>query len=79
VKERLPHGQWEAWRDSELAWSEQTARNFMQVHAAFKTTKFVDLTIDVSALYLIAAPKTPEPVREEVIRCAQLRSQLHSG
>ena len=30
-----------------------------------------DLQIDVSTLYLIAAPKTPKPVRQEIIKRAQ--------
>ena len=35
----------------------------MEVHERFKTAKLADLEIDVSALYLIADPKTPEEVR----------------
>jgi hypothetical protein len=31
-----------------------------------KINKLLNLDLDVSALYLIAAPKTPEPVRQEV-------------
>jgi hypothetical protein len=71
VKARIPHGGWLPWLESEFGWSERTARNFMQVHSAFKSATFADLEIDVSALYLIAAPKTPEPVRQEVIRRAE--------
>jgi hypothetical protein len=37
----------------------------MQVYDAFKNENFAHLSIDASALYLIAAPRTPEPVRQE--------------
>jgi hypothetical protein len=37
----------------------------MAVHEAFKNVKLTNLEIDVSALYLIAAPSTPEPVVKE--------------
>ena len=39
--------------------------------AQFKSANFADLAIDVSALYLIAAPSTPEPVRQEVVNRAK--------
>jgi hypothetical protein len=54
AKARLKHGQWLPWLETEFGWAERTARNFMQVHAAFKSANFADLEIDVSALYLIA-------------------------
>ncbi len=71
VKERLPHGAWESWLHSEFAWTDRTAQRLMQVYEAFKSDNLSDLSIDVSALYLIAAPKTPEPVRQEIIYRAQ--------
>jgi hypothetical protein len=33
----------------------------MHVYEEFKLVNFTDFAIDVSALYLIAAPKTPDP------------------
>ena len=71
VKERLAHGKWLEWLRSEFAWSDFTAKAFMRVYREFKSENFSDLHIDISALYLIAAPKTPEPVRQEVIARAQ--------
>lgn len=68
------HGLWLPWLESEFGWSHDTARNFIQVWDCFKLRNFRDLNIDVSALYLIAAPKTPEPVRQEVIRVVGLRT-----
>ena len=71
VKDRLKHGEFLKWLKAEFAWSEWTARNFMNVHERFKTRNFHDLQIDVSALYLIAAPKTPEPARQELLERAE--------
>jgi len=46
------------------------AERFMKVYEAVKSDTVSDLPIDVSTLYLIAAPKTPEPVRQEIIKRA---------
>jgi Protein of unknown function (DUF3102) len=71
VKGKLEHGAWLPWLKGEFGWGERTARNFMSVHQAFKSANFADLRIDVSALYLIAAPSTPAPVVQEVIKRAR--------
>jgi hypothetical protein len=71
VKERLPHGAWLPWLETEFGWSLQTAHNFMNVYRFCKSQTVRDLPIDVKALYKIAAPSTPEPVREEVVRRAK--------
>jgi hypothetical protein len=71
TKRRLKHGQFLEWLKREFAWSDWTARSLMNVHERFKSENFSDLQIDVSALYLIAAPSTPEPVRLEVVRRAK--------
>ena len=63
VKAQLKHGQFLEWIDREFAWKEWTAQQFMKVYKCSKTVNFTDLEMDVSALYLIAAPSTPEPVR----------------
>jgi Protein of unknown function (DUF3102) len=70
AKARLNHGQWLPWLKTEFGGAERTAQNFMAVYQASKSIDFADLEIEVSALYLIAAPKTPESVRAEVIRRA---------
>lgn len=71
VKEKLDHGQWLPWLKSEFGWSQPTAFRFMQVYEAFKLSNLNNLVIDVSALYLIAAPSTPKPVVKEVIKRAE--------
>lgn len=71
VRDRLLYGQFEAWLTAEFNWSRRTAYNLINVHEAFGRANFAQLTIDVSALYLLAAPSTPEPVRQSVIERAQ--------
>jgi hypothetical protein len=39
----------------------------MNVATEFKSINFIDLEIAPSALYLLAAPSTPEPARQEAI------------
>lgn len=80
VKEQLKHGEFLKWIGSEFGWKERSARSFMMVYAQSKTANFADLQIDVSALYLIAAPSTPEPVRAETIRRAKNGEPItHAG
>lgn len=70
VKAQLGHGNFGSWLDSEFGWSTDTAHNFMRVSDKFG--KFPNLgDIGASALYLLAAPSTPEPVRIEAIQRAQ--------
>jgi hypothetical protein len=71
VKEQLGHGQFLKWIDAEFRWRQRTAENYMAVYARFKSANFADLQIDPSALYLIAAPSTPESVRVEAVRRAE--------
>ena len=59
------------WIANEFAWKKSTAYSFMQVYDNIQLPNFGNLQIDVSALYLIAAPKTPEPVRTEIVRRAE--------
>ena len=54
------------WLKTEFGWPERTARDLMAVCQAIKSGTFHDLQIDVAALYLIPASKTPEPVRSPV-------------
>lgn len=72
VKDQLRNGsalKWRAWLESEFTWTEQTARRFMHVAEKFgghQVTGFAP-----SALYLLAAPSTPETAREEALSRAE--------
>jgi hypothetical protein len=65
VKGRLKHGQFLEWIEREFAWKQAAAYRFMQVYKNVKITNLINLEIGVSALYLIASPSFPEPVRAE--------------
>jgi hypothetical protein len=70
VKGLLNHGQWERWLHDEFQWSATSAKRMMQVAARFKSANLVDLPIDPSALYVLAAPSTPEVVVKEAVEAA---------
>ncbi len=71
VKKRLGHGRFLNWLSAEFNWSIQTAKRFMNVASAFENQQIVDFEVAPSALYLLAAPSTPESVREEALARAQ--------
>jgi Protein of unknown function (DUF3102) len=62
----LKHGEWLSWLEKEFGWTDQTARNFINVYEQSKSKNFLNLDLPVSSLYLLSAPSTPEAVREEV-------------
>ena len=73
VKDRLPHGQWGEWLETEFGLSERMAQNWMNVarRLGTKSAKFSDLP--VSVLYLLASPSTKVEVIEHV------KGQLEEG
>jgi hypothetical protein len=66
VKENhCAHGEWLPWLEAEFGWSESTALRFMRVaEMAAKSVTVTDLDIPIGSLYQLAAPSTPEPVRQ---------------
>src|SRR6185503_9709278 len=60
VKERLGHGHFGEWLGAEFEWTPMTAQRFMQVATQFKNNNLLDLNFAPSALYLLAAPGTPD-------------------
>jgi hypothetical protein len=67
AKRRLGHGRFLCWIAREFGWTERTAERFMSVHAlAGKFDNLSDLEVPISALYLLAAPSTPNKALEEV-------------
>lgn len=69
VKAKLPHGAWLPWLRSEFAWSDDTARNHMNVARAFREIPNGS-EFDARALYLLAASSTPQAARVEAIERA---------
>ena len=72
VRSQLEHGQFEVWLSAEFGWSRRTAYNFINVYEAFSDTKnFAQLDIATSALYKLAAPSTPQSIRNEFLNKAE--------
>jgi hypothetical protein len=73
-QEIVGHGRWAAWLDANFSWSDRTALNFMRVFELSKSEKFSDfgqVDLPVTALYLLAAPSTPETLRTEILERAK--------
>jgi Protein of unknown function (DUF3102) len=81
VKTAIGHGNYLTWLAAEFGWSERQAQRFVSVHESFgKSDNLADLgTVDVSALYLLAAPSTPEPVREAALEKAAAGERVTHG
>lgn len=78
VKARLGHGNFRPWLKMEFDWSQDTAQNFMNVAAKFGNFPNLD-GMAPSALYLLAAPSTPESARiEAVVRAEEGEPITHS-
>ncbi len=72
VRSQLEHGQFEGWLSAEFGWSRRTAYNFINVYEAFSDcANFTQLDIATSALYKLAAPSTPQAVRQEFLSKAE--------
>src|SRR5262249_19849032 len=77
---QMKHGDWLPWLEREFGWSDQTARNFMQVYElAGKTQNFWNLSRPVSGIYWLAAPSTPESARDQIIKRAQASGRKRMG
>jgi hypothetical protein len=66
IKMRLPHGMFGKWLSAEFGWTERTAQNYMSAAALASKCETVSV-LRPKTLYLLAAPATPEPVRQVVI------------
>jgi diguanylate cyclase (GGDEF)-like protein len=67
IKEKLGHGQFRSWLKTEFDWSVSTANKFMHVSQRFKVEELKEVEIAPSALYVLAAPSTPEKVRHQAL------------
>jgi DNA modification methylase len=68
VRNTLKHGQFDSWLKAEFGWSRRTAYNFINVYESFSNrANLAEVNIATSALYLLAAPSTPETVRQSVM------------
>ncbi len=71
VRDQLAKGGFQEWLGQEFQWSRRTAYNFIAVHEQLGgRANFAQIDIATSALYLLAAPSTPDAVREEALERA---------
>ena len=73
VKQRLKHGEFMLWVENEINCHYSTALHFMRVWQTFGTQKdqISDVGINVSVLYLLSAPSTPQELRTEIVEMAK--------
>jgi hypothetical protein len=71
VKEKLKHGQFQAWLLTEFNMNPRQARRIMLVAKQFKTDKYAVLKFAPSALYLLAEIQTPDAAKQEAISRAE--------
>lgn len=77
VKSRLPHGAFGRWLESEFEWGTAQAARFMQVAERFGGGEIYQIDkFAPSALYLLAAPSTPDEVRAEAISRAEAGERI---
>ncbi len=65
-KERLPHGMFLPWIEAEFGMTHKTATNFMNVASHYEGKVEMISTSAPTVLYELAAPSTPQSVREQV-------------
>ncbi|GAA6624137.1 DUF3102 domain-containing protein [Scytonema sp. NUACC26] len=72
VRSQLKHGQFETWLKAEFGWSRRTAYNFINVYEAFgECANLAQIDIATTALYILAAPSTPQEVRQQFLQRAK--------
>jgi hypothetical protein len=71
VKNCLGHGGFLKWVYAEFGWSDRTAERYMLVAREFDNLANLDGQIAPSALYLLAAPSTPEEAKTEALQMAE--------
>ena len=70
VKQKLGHGRFGAWLKAEFDWSQDTAERFMNVAKRLPNIPH-GAEFEAKALYLLAAPSTPEEALQSVLELAE--------
>lgn len=79
VKDLLGHGNFLPWIETEFGMSADTAGRFMQVAKNLSGRIPHGAEFEPTVLYALAAPSTPEPVRQEVLRRANAGEKVTSS
>jgi len=67
IKDRLGHGRFGKWLSAEFGFTERTAQNYMAAAALVAKYETVSY-LQPKTLYQLAAPTTPDAVRDEIIQ-----------
>ena len=67
VQDMLGHGNFGKWLAAEFGWTDRTARNFMGAAKLVDGKSEKISVLPVSAIYKLAAPSTPETVRDAIV------------
>jgi hypothetical protein len=76
VKDRLPHGRFGDWLRAEFEMEPRLAQNLMNVARRFKSETVSHLPITPAALYMLAAPSTPDRARAEAVQRAEAGERI---
>jgi hypothetical protein len=76
VKERLDHGQFGRWLESEFAWSDRTARNYMRAAEVFGEIGNGVSDLPPSTIYKLASPSTPPAIVGDVVAKLERREPV---
>lgn len=69
-KSSLGHGSYMKWIETEFQWSQSYADKFVHVARTFGANYHNCGNLSFSAFAALAAPSTPEPIREQVLERA---------
>lgn len=67
IKKGLGHGKFGMWLEFHFGWKERTAQNYMNSAAVFGSTPQIIDFLPLSTIYKLAAPSTPDALRQAVI------------
>jgi len=76
VKEQLEHGQFREWLSCEFG---MTAQNYMQAARAFGDKSEIISLLPQALVYQLAAPSTPAPVRDEIVKRFDSGEHIHAS
>lgn len=79
VKDLLGHGKFLPWIKDEFGMSRQTADNFVHVAETFGAKLPIVSNLPPTVLYALAAPSTPDEVKEEIIDRAKAGGKVTSA
>jgi hypothetical protein len=79
IKQQVKHGQFGAWLDAEFSMAERTAQNYMRAATAFGTKTALISDLPPTAIYTLAAPSTPAPVKDAVVARLEAGERLEAA